>query len=257
VGVPNAGKSTLLSVVSNAKPKIADYPFTTLEPNLGVVIYDNRDLVFADIPGLIEGAHIGIGLGHAFLRHVSRCRVLIHLINGVSEDPVADFNQINTELALYDEKLAQKPQIVVFTKMDLPDAQEMFPLVKEELSKRGVDVMPIASLTRENIQPLIQKSFELIAQMPKQSAEEIYVTPTYELEDAPVFTVEHPEEGVFVVRGQRIERAASMTYWDYEQAVFRFQQILEILGVSKALKEAGVQIGDTVFIGEHELEWTE
>jgi GTP-binding protein len=257
VGVPNAGKSTLLSVVSNAKPKIADYPFTTLEPNLGVVIYDNRDHVFADIPGLIEGAHMGIGLGHAFLRHVSRCRVLIHLINGVSEDPVADFNQINAELALYDEKLAQKPQIVVFTKMDLPDAQEMFPLVKEELSKRGVEVLPIASLTRENIQSLIQKTFELLAQLPKQTAEEIFVTPTYELEDAPVFTIEHPEEGVFVVRGQRIERAASMTYWDYEQAVFRFQKILEILGVSKALKEAGVEVGDTVFIGEHELEWTE
>src|SRR5215204_4578382 len=100
VGVPNAGKSTLLSVVSNAKPKIADYPFTTLEPNLGVVIYDNRDLVFADIPGLIEGASQGIGLGHAFLRHISRCRTLIHVINGVSDDPVADFNQINTELAL-------------------------------------------------------------------------------------------------------------------------------------------------------------
>src|SRR5690606_21759958 len=104
VGFPNAGKSTLLSVVSNAKPKIADYPFTTLAPNLGVVIYDHNDLVFADIPGLIEGAHMGVGLGHSFLRHVSRCRVLIHVIDGLSKDPVADFNQINTELALYDEK---------------------------------------------------------------------------------------------------------------------------------------------------------
>jgi GTP-binding protein len=257
VGVPNAGKSTLLSVVSNAKPKIADYPFTTLEPNLGVVIYDNRDIVFADIPGLIEGAHMGIGLGHAFLRHVSRCRVLIHLINGVSEDPVADFNQINTELALYDEKLAQKPQIVVFTKMDLPDAQAMFPLVKEELAKRGIEIHPIASVTRENIEGLIQKAFQVIDQLPKQTLEEIYETPTYELEDAPVFTLENPEEGVFVVKGQRIERAASMTYWDYEQAVLRFQKILEILGISQALRDAGVQVGDTVFIGEHELEWTD
>ncbi len=121
VGVPNAGKSTLLSVVSNARPKIADYPFTTLEPNLGVVIYDDRDLVFADIPGLVEGAHMGIGLGHSFLRHVQRTRLLVHVLNGAADDPIADFNQINQELALYDEKLGARPQIVIFNKMDMPE----------------------------------------------------------------------------------------------------------------------------------------
>ena len=259
VGVPNAGKSTLLSVVSNAKPKIADYPFTTLEPNLGVVIYDHRDLVFADIPGLIEGASQGIGLGHAFLRHVSRCRVLIHVINGISEDPVADFNQINTELALYDEELAKKPQIVVFNKMDLPEAQEYFPLVKEALEKRGVEIMPISAATRQNTQELIQRSFSLINSLPKEL--EVIVPEAverYTLEDnEPVFILEKRADGAYVVKGKRIERAAAMTYWDYDQAVLRFQKILEVLGVSQALKEAGVQPGDTVFIGEYELEWSE
>lgn len=259
VGFPNAGKSTLLSVVSNAKPKIADYPFTTLAPNLGVVIYDHNDLVFADIPGLIEGAHMGVGLGHSFLRHVSRCRVLIHVIDGLSEDPVADFNQINTELALYDEKLAEKPQIVVFNKMDLLEAQEYFPLVEEELKKRGVDIMPISAVAQQNIKQLIQRAFYEVDQLPDETEEDqLYQMPVYELEeDAPIFTLSTPEEGVFVVEGERIERAAAMTYWDYEEAVLRFQKILEILGVSKALKEAGVEVGDTVFIGKHELEWAE
>lgn len=258
VGVPNAGKSTLLSVVSNAKPKIADYPFTTLEPNLGVVIYDDRDLVFADIPGLIEGAHMGVGLGHAFLRHVSRCRILIHLLNGSSEDPVADFNQINTELALYDEKLAQKPQIVAFNKIDLPEAQEYFPLIKEELAKRGVEIMEISAATQRNVKQLIQRAFHEIDQLPEETEEELYQIPNYELEeDLPIFTLEQPEEKVFVVRGERIERAAAMTYWDYDQAVLRFQQILELLGITAALKEAGVEPGDTVFIGDYELEWSD
>jgi len=259
VGVPNAGKSTLLSVVSNAKPKIAPYPFTTLEPNLGVVIYDHQDLVFADIPGLIEGAHMGIGLGHSFLRHVSRCRVLVHVIDGMSEDPVADFNQINTELALYDETMSDKPQIVVFNKMDLLEAQEYFPLVEEELNKRGVEVMPISAVAQQNIKQLIQRAFYEIDQLPEEDPEEqLYQMPVYELEDeAPIFTLEHPEEGVFIVKGERIERAAAMTYWDYEQAVLRFQKILDVLGITKALKEAGVEPGDTVYIGNHELEWAD
>ncbi|MEM9951049.1 MAG: GTPase ObgE [Chloroflexota bacterium] len=259
VGVPNAGKSTLLSVVSNAKPKIAPYPFTTLEPNLGVVIYDHRDLVFADIPGLIEGAHMGVGLGHSFLRHVSRCRVLVHVIDGMSDDPIADFNQINTELALYDETMADKPQIVVFNKMDLLEAQEYFPLVKDELEKRGVEIMSISAVAQQNIKQLIQRAFYEIDQLPDVDEEEqLYQMPVYELEeDEPIFTVEQPEPHVFIVTGERIERAAAMTYWDYDQAVLRFQKILEVLGVSKALKDAGVELGDTVFIGDHELEWAD
>lgn len=259
VGVPNAGKSTLLSVVSNAKPKIADYPFTTLAPNLGVVLMNHRDLVFADIPGLIEGAHAGIGLGHSFLRHVQRTRVIIHVLNGASDDPVADYNQINTELALYDDELGDKPQIVVFNKMDLPEAQEYFPLVEDALAKRGVKVLPISAATQHNIKLLIQKTFQEMDALPQREPVPVYdEVETYELDDAgPIFTITRDEEGSYIVRGERIERAAAMTYWDYEEAVNRFQKILKVLGITDALKEEGVEPGDTVFIGEHELEWSD
>lgn len=260
VGVPNAGKSTLLSVVSNARPKIAAYPFTTLEPNLGVVVYDHRDLVFADIPGLIEGAHQGVGLGHSFLRHVQRCRVLIHVLDGSSADPLADYNQINAELALYDERLAEKPQLVVFNKTDLPEAQEYFPLVEEALNERGVQVTAISAATQQGIQELIQRTFQEVDNLPPESipqAPERDDSPVYELHDEPVFRLEKSPDGSFYVTGERIERAAAMTYWDYEEAVLRFQKILEVLGITDALKEAGVQPGDTVFIGDYELEWSE
>lgn len=259
VGVPNAGKSTLLSVVSNAKPKIANYPFTTLEPNLGVVVYDARDLVFADIPGLIEGAHEGVGLGHSFLRHVQRCRILIHVLDGISEDPVADYNQIMTELTLYDEKLVEKPQIVVFNKMDLPDAQEYFALVEEALKKRGVSIMPISAATHQDINQLIQRTFQEIDNLPEPVEEVVEdELPTYEIkDDEPVFALQKLDDETYKVTGKRIERAAAMTYWDYEEAVNRFQKILEVLGITKALKDAGVEAGHTVFIGDYELEWSD
>lgn len=258
VGVPNAGKSTLLSVVSNARPKIADYPFTTLEPNLGVMLYDQRDMVVADIPGLIEGAHMGVGLGHSFLRHVQRTRVLVHLLNGASEDPIADFSQINTELALYDEKLAEKPQIVVFTKMDLPEAQEHWPKVQAALKARGIDPMYISAATQQNVKDLIQRIFKTVDALPPVEQVPITETPLYELpEEEVVFTIVREGESTYRVNGRRIERAASMTHWDYEDAIMRFQDILETLGVSAALEEAGVQVGDTVYIGDYELEWSD
>jgi GTP-binding protein len=258
VGVPNAGKSSLLAVVSNAKPKIADYPFTTLEPNLGVVVYDFSDLVFADIPGLIEGAHLGIGLGHAFLRHVQRTRILVHVLNGAADNPLADYKQINAELALFDDKLGQKPQIVVFNKMDLPEAQAKFEATQAALAKQGIDLLPISTATRHNLNKLIQLSFEQMAKLPPQALELEEAAPLYQLEDTePIFTIERDDEGNYVVRGKRIERAAAMTYWDFDEAVLRFQRILETLGISAALKKAGVQVGDTVFIGEFELEWTD
>lgn len=258
VGVPNAGKSTLLSVISNAKPKIAPYPFTTLEPNLGVVIYDNRDLVFADIPGLIEGAHLGVGLGHSFLRHVQRTRLLVHLLNGESDNPIADYNQINTELTLFDEKLAKKPQIVVLNKMDNPDVQAKWATVRADLERRGVDVMAISALTRENLTPLIQRVFMMMSELPEEESPINDETPVYQLEASePIFTIERDSVGNFLVKGKRIERAAAMTYWDNDEAIMRFQKILEILGISKALEDAGVKVGDTVFIGDFELEWSD
>jgi GTP-binding protein len=259
VGVPNAGKSTLLSVISNARPKIADYAFTTLEPNLGVVMYDDRDLTFADIPGLIEGAHMGVGLGHAFLRHVQRTRVLVHLLNGASENPIADYNQINVELALYDDKMREKPQLVVFNKMDLPEAQERWQEVEAALKERGVTPMAISAAAHQGTEELIQRVFALVAELPVETAPEPVVgTHVYELpEDQMAFTVTKEGAGEFRVSGKRIERAAAMTYWDFDEAVQRFQHILETLGISAALKDAGVQVGDTVYIGEHELEWSD
>ncbi|MEP6984884.1 MAG: GTPase ObgE [Chloroflexota bacterium] len=258
VGVPNAGKSTLLSVISNARPKIADYPFTTLEPNLGVMLYDDRDLVVADIPGLIEGAHMGVGLGHAFLRHVQRTRVIVHLINGASEDPIADYSQINSELALYDERLAEKPQIVVFTKMDLPEAQERWPDIKAFMNGRGLEPIAISAATQQNVKALIQRIFSTVDALPPMEPTPIAQMPLYELpEEEVIFTIVREGESVFRVKGRRIERAAMMTHWDYEDAIMRFQQILETLGISAALEEAGVQVGDTVYIGDYELEWAD
>jgi GTP-binding protein len=258
VGVPNAGKSTLLSVVSNARPRIADYPFTTLEPNLGVVVYDDNELIFADIPGLIEGAHKGVGLGHSFLRHIQRTRILIHLLDGASDDPLADFSQINTELALYDEQLGEKPQIVVFNKTDLPEAHARWPEVEAQLNKRGVDSLAISAATQNNIRQLIQHVFQVDADLPDDPTPQVSESTLYELpEETFDFTVTRSEDGAFRVIGKRIERAAAMTYWDYEEAVLRFHQILESLGVAAALEEAGVREGDTVFIGDYELEWIE
>ncbi len=258
VGVPNAGKSTLLSVISNARPKIADYPFTTLEPNLGVVIYDDRDLVVADIPGLIEGAHMGVGLGHSFLRHVQRTRLLVHLLNGANDNPMADYNQINVELALYDERLAAKPQIVVFNKLDLPDAQAHWPAVEAALKAQGIEAMAISAVTQENVRSLIQRMTQVYESLPEEVAPAVTETPVYELppEETP-FKITREADGSFRISGRRIERAAAMTYWDNEEAVLRFQNILEALGVSVALEEAGVQVGDTVYVGMHELEWAE
>ncbi|NDJ63150.1 MAG: Obg family GTPase CgtA, partial [Chloroflexi bacterium] len=260
VGVPNAGKSTLLSVISNAKPKIAAYPFTTLEPNLGVVIRDNRDIVFADIPGLVEGAHMGVGLGHAFLRHVQRTRMLVHLLDGDGDDPVADFNQINAELALFDARLGEKPQIVVLNKLDLPHVQARWPQIEAGLRARGVAPMAISAVAQQNIEALIHAVFaqqETLPAAPTFAAEAAMPVYGLEVDDAPIFAIKQLGDDAYRVTGERIERAASMTYWDYDEAILRFQRILDTLGVTDALRAAGVQEGDTVFIGDHELEWSD
>ncbi len=259
VGVPNAGKSTLLSVISNARPKIADYPFTTLEPNLGVVLYDDVDLVVADIPGLVEGAHMGVGLGHSFLRHVQRTRLLIHLLNGANDDPIADFNQINQELALYDEKLGERPQIVVLNKIDIPEVRARWPQIEADLKALGVEnAMAISAAAQENVTSLIQRMFAEFAALPEEAAPATEEMPVYSLPEADVsFTVEKEGEGEYRVIGKRLERAAAMTYWDYDEAILRFQRLLDTLGVTEALREAGVQEGDTVHIGDHELEWSD
>jgi GTP-binding protein len=255
VGVPNAGKSTLLSVVSAARPKIAPYPFTTLTPNLGVVTLDDRDVVLADIPGLVEGAHAGVGLGHSFLRHIQRTRLLIHLLDGAGEDPIGDYVQINSELALFDEDLAHKPQIVVLSKADLPQAQAQWSTVQKLLDERGLSGMFISAVTREGVPELMGQVVALLDDLPEPAApskEEV----VYQLEPEDTFTIVRENEAYRVI-GPRIERAAAMTYWEYDEAVNRFQRILGALGITDALRDAGVTTGDTVLIGDVVLEWAE
>jgi GTPase len=257
VGVPNAGKSTLLSVVSAARPKIADYPFTTLAPNLGVADLDGHEtMVLADIPGLIEGAARGAGLGHDFLRHIERTRVLIHLLDGSASDPLEDWALINQELALYDRTVAEKPQLVVLNKMDLADAQAWRPLVKDRVTKEGYAFHAISAVTQDGVREMLYKVRELLAEAPpveKAVSEQPVIRP--EVEDE-AFTIEREGEG-WRVRGKRIERIAAMTYWEFEATSRRFQRILDSMGISEALLEAGVREGDTVFIGDEELEWGE
>ena len=256
VGVPNAGKSTLLSVVSAAKPKIAPYPFTTITPNLGVARLDDHELVLADIPGLIEGAHLGIGLGHAFLRHIQRTRLLIHLLDGAGEDPVGDFVQINSELAMFDPHLAEKPQIVVLNKMDLSNAQGLWPDVKAKIEGLGFPVCAISAVTQQGVRDLMYLALQIHEDLPEVEPED--EVPVFSPgEDEATFEVAHIGTGVYRVSGKRIERAAAQTYWEFDEAVMRFQRILSALGISDALRSKGVQTGDTVLIGEYELEWSE
>ena len=253
VGVPNAGKSTLLAAVSAARPKIADYPFTTLEPNLGVVTVDDRDFVLADIPGLIEGAHAGAGLGHQFLRHVERTRLLIHLLDGASADPLSDFEKINEELALFDSQLARKPQVVVLNKMDLPQTQALWPRIRREMKKLELEAMSISAVTGQGVPTLLQRVAGLLDSLPKKEPviEEVKV---FRLEEEEPFSITQEGDG-WRVRGPEIERVVAMTNWEYDEAVMRFQRILEAMGISAALEKAGVEVGDTVSIGDIELEW--
>ncbi len=263
VGVPNAGKSTLLSRVSNAKPRIAPYPFTTIEPNLGVAILDEENsLILADIPGLIEGAHKGVGLGHDFLRHIQRTRVLIHMLDGMAEDPLSDFAQINSELALFDPQLASKPQVVVLNKMDLPDVQSRWDGIQAELKKRikknqNLNIphppMAISAVSGMNVRELLYTAAALLDEAPELP--EVAETPVYRVESDPrEFHIEQTPEG-WRIHGEAIERAAEMTYWEHYQSVRRFQRIMETLGIDAALRKGGVENGDTVFIADYELEW--
>jgi GTP-binding protein len=260
VGAPNAGKSTLLAAVTNAKPKVAPYPFTTIEPNLGVALLDEEtSLVLADIPGLIEGAHLGIGLGHDFLRHVQRTRVLIHLLDGTAEDPLLDFAQINSELALFDPNLTKKPVIVAVNKIDLADVHQRWPSIQAGLKKRGVkEPMSISAIAGTNVHQLLLRAAALLKEVaPLEILPGDEIMPVYRPESDPrQFSVSR-DNGGWRVRGKAIERAAAMTYWEYDQSVRRFQHILKVLGVEDALRAAGVQEGDTVFIGEYELEWSD
>ncbi len=258
IGVPNAGKSTLLSVLTNAKPKIAAYPFTTLEPNLGVAnIDDDTTVVLADIPGLIEGAAEGAGLGHDFLRHIQRTRVLVHLLDGLSPDPLADYSQINSELALFDPNLAKKPQIVALNKIDQPEVQERLKELKSAFKKKKVELRTISALARTDTRDLLLAAAQKLSETPPLEEFEAPV-PVYRPEADPnQFTISREDDASWRISGAGIERAAAMTYWEHDGSVRRFQRLMEKLGVDEALRKAGIEEGDTVHVGDYELEWQE
>ena len=256
VGVPNAGKSTFLAAVTDARPKIAAYPFTTLQPNLGVAdLGDEIVLVLADIPGLIEGAHEGAGLGFSFLRHIQRTRALIHLIDGASMDPLSDFSQVNSELALFDAALKDKPQVVALNKLDLPEVQARWPELEEAFRRLGHRVLPISALARQGLREVLFAAYQALQEVAPQPYQEDEI-PVYRPEESPTdFEIKRDPDGSWRVVGKAVERAAEMTYWEYDEAVRRFQGLLAHLGVEAALREAGARSGDTVHIGEYELEW--
>ncbi|OUS77883.1 GTPase ObgE [Paenibacillus sp. MY03] len=270
VGFPSVGKSTLLSVVSGAKPKIGAYHFTTITPNLGVVdVGDGRSFVMADLPGLIEGAHEGVGLGHEFLRHVERTRVIIHVIDmAASEgrDPFDDWQKINAELTHYNEKLADRPQIIAANKMDMPEAEAQLALFKEQLDEVKGDkdyvVMPISSLTKEGIQELLYKAADVLdtveASIEVEEVKDIEERKvyTYEKRDEITFTV-HREDEVFVVESEGIERMMKRMNLNSYDAVMRFARTMRKLGVDEKLRKEGAKDGDMVRIGDFAFEFFE
>jgi GTP-binding protein len=259
VGYSNVGKSTLISRISAARPKIADYPFTTLVPNLGVVFVEpGRSFVVADLPGLIEGAHAGEGLGHQFLRHVERCRVLVHLldISGMTgRDPLQDFEVIQRELELYDPDLLRRPMVVALNKADVAPP-ELRDRVRDALREKGYSVHVISAATGEGVQSLVYHLAELLDSIPPPA------TPVEEMvviraprQDERAWHVEQTGEHEFEVQGKGIERMVKMTDLENEEAVRRLHRKLERIGVLQRLREAGIQHGDTVRIGDEEFDF--
>lgn len=270
VGFPSVGKSTLLSVVTAAKPKIAAYHFTTLVPNLGMVrLDDGRDFVMADLPGLIEGASEGVGLGIQFLRHVERTRVILHLIDmsGVDpeEDPYDNYVKINKELAEYDPMLLERPQIIVPTKMDMPDAAETLAEFKKKLAADedvpdDIQIMPISSLTRDGLEPLLQATANLLDAtdqfVPKGMEDLDNEAVLYKFEDdRQPFQIDRDEDGTWILSGDEIERLFKRTNIGYTESLMRFARQLRFMGVDQALRDAGAQGGDTVQILDFAFEF--
>jgi len=272
VGFPNVGKSTLISVVSAAKPKIANYHFTTLVPNLGVVgVPDGRSFVMADLPGLILGASTGSGLGHQFLRHIERTRVLLHVIDmsgSEGRDPFADYVTINNELSQYKYKLLEHPQIIVANKMDLDDAQEQLELFKEQLyegkteeEKENMLVIAISSATRMGINELLYKTADYLAKTPEfplYSEDDMLQAVIYKFEqEEQQFFVKQADDGILTVTGPAIDRIVHQTNFSQEASVQRFARILRHLGVDDELRAMGAVDGEVVRVLEFEFEFKE
>ncbi|MCF2667011.1 GTPase ObgE [Faecalicatena contorta] len=253
VGFPNVGKSTLLSRVTNAQPKIANYHFTTLNPNLGVVdLPDGRGFVMADIPGLIEGASEGVGLGHEFLRHIERTKLMIHVVDAAGtegRDPVDDIYKINAELEAYNPEIAQRPQVIAANKIDViyPDGEDPLKRLKDEFEPKGIKVFPISGVTGKGIQELlyyVSDRLKELDQAPVIFEQEYFPEEELIYEDLP-YTVE-VEEGIYVVEGPKIEKMLGYTNLDSEKGFAFFQKFLKDTGILDELEEAGIQEGDTV-----------
>ena len=262
LGFPNVGKSTFLSIVSDAKPKIANYHFTTLQPNLGVVsMGDENSFVIADIPGIIEGAHEGVGLGHEFLRHVERTKLLLHIVDvsGVEgRDQIDDFDTINRELKLYSEKLADKRQIVLANKSDIPGFDDNYAVFKAELEERGYKVFPISAATKQGISEVLNYTYEMLTKIPDEEFEEEYEMLDLEADRLRDETIEvYVEDGVYHVEGRRAQFIVGSTNMDDYESLQYFQRSLIKSGIIRKLKEAGIQDGDPVEIYGCEFDYVE
>ena len=271
VGFPNVGKSTFLSRVTNAKPKIANYHFTTLSPNLGVVDTENGGFIIADIPGLIEGASEGVGLGHEFLRHIERTRVILHVIDmSASEgrDPYEDYLQINKELETYNLRLMERPQIIVANKMDMPGAEENLKEFKEKLAANYDEfdelpqIFPISSLAHQGLENLLEATAELLDQTDEfllyneddMEQEEVYYG--FNEEERP-FEISRDDDASWVLSGEKLEKLFVMTNMERDESIMKFARQLRGMGVDEALRERGAKDGDIVRIGNFEFEFVD
>ncbi len=258
IGFPNVGKSTFLSMTTSATPKIADYHFTTLEPNLGVVKTDYGDsFVIADIPGIIEGASEGTGLGLQFLRHIERTRLLLHVIDvsgSEGRNPVEDFYTINEELKNYSEKLSKRKQIIVANKIDVMQDEKLYQELEEVAKKEGLEIFKISAATNQGVSELIKHVSEVLKTLPKENLVEETEQKVYTLEDEDDYRVEK-EDGKFVIRGEAVERVMRRVNIADNESLYHFQKSLDNLGVNQKLKEMGIKDGDIVVIDDYELEW--
>ena len=262
VGFPSVGKSTLLSVVSKARPKIADYHFTTIVPNLGVVqVKDGRSFVMADLPGLIEGASQGRGLGHQFLRHIERCRVIVHVVDmsgSEGRDPYEDYLQINKELGEYKYHLLDRPQIVVANKMDLDEAEENLVRFKEKVGD-DVQVFPIIAPIHEGLDAMLYAIADTLDKAPLSTLEEEEDTVVYSFDedDVPPFEIHNEGNGVFVVTGEKVERLVQMAALYTDDGFNRFARQIRNMGVDEGLRISGAKDGDTVRILDFEFTFSD
>jgi len=256
VGEPNAGKSSLLAALSAAHPEIADYPFTTLAPNLGVTVVGDVPFVVVDIPGLIEGAHAGHGLGHRFLRHVERSRVILYVVDAAAE-PVGSYELMRRELGMHDESLLDKPWLLAANKMDLPEAARGWKEVQKHLGKsRSGRAFAVSALTGNGVPALANAVYaELAALQTEREAEPVVRTYRMPAAGKTGHTIDREGE-TFVVRGHDVERVLAMATLDSDEGVADLQRQLDKIGVLRDLQRAGVEPGDTVRIADFELEWT-